>query len=125
MQGSKGNHDGTQCAVIEQLDSANKTNLMHSQIRLVTGSKWGSNSTTCIEDNKGNIIMEKEKIPSRWYEYIGELYNDDKGDMIEIVAEVELPFTPREHVLRGTPMKKSPDPDDITTKMRVDAGDEG
>ena len=34
----------------------------------------------------GTIIMEKEKILSRWYEYIGELYNDDRD---EIVTEVE------------------------------------
>ena len=67
-----------QCDVIEQLDAAHKTNLMHSQIRLVlvTGWKDGRNFTTCIENNEGNIIMEKEKILSRWYEYIGELYNE-------------------------------------------------
>ena len=75
-----------QCDVIEQLDAAHKTNLMHSQIRLVTGRKRGSNPTTCIEDKEGNIIMEKEKILSRCYEYIGELFNDDRGDMPEIVA---------------------------------------
>ena len=36
--------------------------------------------------------MEKEKILSRWYEYISELYNDDRGEMTEIVAEVESPI---------------------------------
>ena len=35
-----------ECDVIEQLDAAHKTNLMHSQIRLVTGRKHGSNPTT-------------------------------------------------------------------------------
>ena len=59
------------CNVIEQFDVAHKTNLMHSQIRLVTGRKRGSNPTTCIEDKEGNIIMDKEKILTRWYEYIG------------------------------------------------------
>ena len=58
--------------------------------------KRGSNPTTCIGDKEGNIIMEKEKILSRWYEYIGELYNDDRGDMPEIVAEVESPITQQE-----------------------------
>ena len=112
-----------QCDVIEQLDAAHKSNLMHSQIRLVTGRKRGRNPTTCIEDKEGNIIMEKEKILSRWYNYIGELYNDDRGDMPEIVAKVEAPVTQPEveHALRGMPMKKSPDPDDITTEMLVAA----
>ena len=71
-----------QCDVKEQLDAAHKTNLMYSQIRLVTGRERGRNSTTCIEDKEGNIVMEKENILSRWYEYIGELYNDDRGDML-------------------------------------------
>ena len=73
-----------QCDVIEQLNSAHQTNLMHSHIRLVTGKKRGSNPTTCIEDKEGNIVMQKEKILYRWYEYIGELYNDNRGDMPEI-----------------------------------------
>ena len=38
-----------QCQLIEQLDAAHKTNLMHSQIREVTGKKRGSGTTTCIE----------------------------------------------------------------------------
>ena len=93
----------------------------------MTGRKRGSKPTTCIEDMEGNIIMEKEKILFRWYEYIGELYNDDRGDMPEIVAEVESPITQREveHALRGMPMKNTPGPDDITTEMLVAAGDIG
>ena len=38
-----------QCDVIEQLDAAHKTNLMHSQIILMIGRKRGSNSTTYRE----------------------------------------------------------------------------
>ena len=76
-----------QCDVIEQLDAAHKSNLMHSHIRSVTVRKRESNPTTYIEDKKGNIIMGKEKMLYRWYEYIGELYNDDIGDMPDIVAE--------------------------------------
>ena len=124
---AKENMMAAQCDVIEQLDAAHKSNLMHSQIRLVTGRKLGINPTTCIEYKEGNIFMEKEKIPSRWYEYIGELYNDDRGEMPEIVAKVQSPITQREveHALRGMPMKKSPGPDDITTEMLVAAGDIG
>ena len=100
---------------------------MHSQIRLVTCRKRGRNPTKRIEDKEGNIIMEKEKILSRWYDYIGELYNDDRGDMPENVAGVESSITLREaeHALRGIPMKKSPGSDDITTEMLVAAGDIG
>ena len=78
-----------QCDVSEELDTAHETNLMHSHIRLVTGGKHGSNSTTCIVDKEGNIFKEKENILYCWNEYIGEVYNDDRGDILEIVAEVE------------------------------------
>ena len=117
-----------QCQVIEQLDAAHKSNLMHSQIKLVTGRKRGNNTTTCIEDKNGDIIMEKDEILSRWSEYIGELYNDDnRGDMPDIAAEVESPITRREveHALRGMPEKKSPGHDGITTEMLVAAGEVG
>ena len=85
---------------------------MHSQIKLVTGRKRGNNTTICIEDKNGDIIMEKDKILSRSSEYIGELYNDDnRGDMPDIAAEVKSPITRREveHTLWGMPKKKSPD----------------
>ena len=85
-----------QCNVIEQLDAAHKTRLMHSQIRFVTGRKRWSNSTTCIDDKEANNIMEKEKILSCWYEYSSELYNDNRGDMPEILAAVESPITQQE-----------------------------
>ena len=41
-----------QYAMVEQLDAAYKTNLMHSQIRVVTGRKRGNNPTTFIEDKE-------------------------------------------------------------------------
>ena len=55
-----------QCDVIDQLDAAHKSNLMHSQIRSVTCRKRGSNPPTCLEDKEGNMIMEKEKIRIYW-----------------------------------------------------------
>ena len=92
----------------------------------MTGRKRGNNTTTCIEDKKGDIIMEKDELLSHWSEYIGELYNDDnRGEMPDIVAEVESQITRRavEHELRGMPEKKSPGPDGFTTEMLVAAGE--
>ena len=45
--------------VIEELDAAHQSNLMHSHIRFVTGRKHGSNPTTCIEDKEGNNHGER------------------------------------------------------------------
>ena len=54
-----------QCQLIEQLDAAHKTNLMHCQIKEVTGKKRGNGTTTCVEAKDGTIIMEKDKIFDR------------------------------------------------------------
>ena len=94
----------------------------------MTGRKRGNNTTACIEDKNGDIIMEKDEILSRWSEHIGELYNDDnRGYIPDIAAEVESPITRREveHTLRGMPEKKSPGPDGITTEILVAAGEVG
>ena len=111
-----------------KLDAAHKSNLKHSQIKLVTGRKRGNNTTTCIDDKNGDIIMENDEILASCSEYIGELYNDDtRGDMPDIAAEVESLITRREveHALRGMPEKKSPGPDGIPTEMLVAAGELG
>ena len=105
--------------------------MLHTKVTsCIHGSNWkrGNNTTTCIEDKNGDIIMEKDEILSRWSEYIGELYNDDnRSDMSDIAAEVESPITRREveHALRVMPEKKSPGPDRITTEMLVAAGEIG
>ena len=88
-------------------------------VRVITED--GSEGSRQME---GNIIMEKGRILSRWHEYNGELYNDDRGNMPEIVAEVESPITQLEveHALRRMLMKKSPGPDGIATEMLVAVG---
>ena len=104
-----------------------KTNLMHGQIKEVTGKKRGNGTTTCVEAKDGTIIMEKDKILDRWSEYIGELYDDDRGEMPVITTGSISPITYQEveYVLKRMPMRKSPGPDDIVTEMLVAAGDMG
>ena len=116
-----------QCQLIEQLDAAHKTNLMHCQIKEVTGKKHGNGTTTCVEAKYGTIIMEKDKILDRWSEYIGKLYDDDRGEMPVITTGSISPITYQEveYALKGMPMRKSPGPDDIVTEMLVAAGDMG
>ena len=55
-----------QWQLIEQL--AHKTNLMHCQIKEVTGKKRGNGTPTCVEAKDGTIIMEKDKRLDRWSE---------------------------------------------------------
>ena len=100
---------------------------MHCQIKEVTGKKRGNGTTTCVEAKYGTIIMEKNKILDRWSEYIGELYDDDRGEMPVITTGSISPITYQEveYSLKGMPMRKSPGPGDIVTEMPVAACDMG
>ena len=71
--------------------------------------------------------MEKDKILHRWSEYIGELNDDDRGEMPVFTTGSISPITYQEveYALKGMPMRKSPGPDDIVTEMLVAAGDMG
>ena len=71
--------------------------------------------------------MEKHKILDRWSEYIGELYDYDRGEMPVITTGSISPITYQEveYAVKGVPMRKSPGPDDIVTEMHVAAGDMG
>ena len=100
---------------------------MHCQIKEVTVKKHGNGTTTCVEAKDGTIIIEKDKILDRWPEYIGELYDDDRGEMPVIAKGSISPIAYQEveYALKWMPMRKSPGPDDIVTEMLVDAGDMG
>ena len=100
---------------------------MHSQIKEVTGKKRGNGTTTCVEAKDGTIIIEKDKIFDRWSEYIGKLYDDDRGEMPVITTGSISPITYQEveYALKGMSMSKSPGTDDIITEMIVAAGDMG
>ena len=109
------------CQLIGQLDAANKTNLMHTHIRLATGGKCSNGVSTCIEAKDGTIIMETEKILARWYEYIGDLYNDNRGQSL---PQNLYHLSGSRTYLEWDAEEKSLGPDDITTAgMLVAAGD--
>ena len=66
-----------QCDLIEKLDAMNQSKPMHAQIIKTIGAHKGNATTTFIEDKDGNIIMDQNKIRTRWLKYISELYKDD------------------------------------------------
>ena len=66
MSESKKNNLAQQCDLIEQLDSTNQSNLMHALIKNNIGAHKGNATTTCIEDNDGNIIMDQDMIRTCW-----------------------------------------------------------
>ena len=87
----KGQSANRTMQLIEQLDAVNRTNIMRTHIRLTTEGNYGNDATTCIEARDGTIIMEKGE-NTRWYEYIGNLYNENIGEMAVITPESETPI---------------------------------
>ena len=68
---------------------------MHAEIRNTIGAHKGNETTTCIEDKDGNIIMDQHKIRTHWFEYISELYKDDsRGQLPHIKPDTAgIPIT--------------------------------
>ena len=65
---------------------------------------------------------------ARWHEYIRELYDDNRGEIPPVHTESELtPVTRREveFALKGMPLNKAPDPDNIFTEMLVASEEAG
>ena len=80
-----------QCEKIEQLDAAPKLNELHAQIRQATDRKQSAKVTTCIEDKDGNIIMEQDKILTRWHKYISIIYGGNIWEIPHVHSEYDVP----------------------------------
>ena len=55
------------------------------------GRKNKSTPSSCLGAKNGNILHKKTQILGRWTAYIGELYEDDRGERSQIVRDVEGP----------------------------------
>ena len=73
--------------------------------------------------------MDQDKIRTRWFEYISELYKDDSRRQLSHIKPdtAGIPITSGEiqYALKRMPMKKSPVPDSVLTEMLVAAGEYG
>jgi hypothetical protein len=68
------------CKRIEDLQKDHRFKEMYDNIKEITNGKRKQKGGGCITDKNGNVLFERTKILDRWAEYIGELYNDDRGD---------------------------------------------
>ena len=78
-------------------------------------------SSGCLKSKIGAIIMGKEDILSRWEEYIGDLFEDDRGERPEINKEMEGPPILKdkkiECALKSMKYGKATGPDNISVEM--------
>ena len=48
------------------------------------------NANTALKNKNGDVIYEKEQVLERWIEYIGELFNDNRPEIIPKISTREL-----------------------------------
>ena len=67
-----------ECEEIESLSSID-TQLMYSRIAEVTGKrKWKIGKA--VKSREGRVLMENDEIKERWFEYVGELFQDEREE---------------------------------------------
>ena len=56
---------------------------MHNKVKELTSKNTKKKACECIKDKNGNILFNQEEIPARWVEYITELYEDHREQMLK------------------------------------------
>ena len=113
----------------DEIDDQLKRNpsAAYSKVKELTGKSCCS-STGCLKNKDGAIIMDKEDILKRWEEYIGELFEDCRGEKPAITKPMEGPPILKdeiEYALKNMKSGKAAGPDNIVTEMLIALEDLG
>ena len=113
------------CDRIENLSNANQSRDLHREVKELVGDKKSSSMRGNIRSKDGTLLSEKEKVLSRWKEYIGELFDDNRQEQPNIenldgppILNLEVEFA-----IRNTSDGKAPGEDGIVTEMWKALGD--
>ena len=116
-----------QCEEVEQLDRMHMHQKKYERVKQITGIKNATRSST-VKDKHGNILMDLPDIMKRWEEYVGDLYEDNRGEKPEIVGEMEGPPIMQrevENAIRQMSRGKSVGEDQVSVEMVEAAGEIG
>ena len=116
------------CKELEELDAKHSPRFF-TKIKEIRRKKNYAKSG--LRNKEGQIIQDDEGIVRRWYEYIAELYNDDRGDVTEIFTEevVDLkPCIPETEILdaiKQLPKGKAVGEDNVPAEFLQNVGEKG
>jgi len=107
--------------VCEDIEEQMKRNpsTVYSKLQEVAGKSYCS-STGCLKARDGTIVMNKDDIIKRWEEYIGELFEDNRGEKPMIKKSMYGPPILKDEVrtaMRSMKMGKAAGPDNLTIEM--------
>ena len=108
-----------QCEQIEKLRDEHKSKEMHNKVKYITNNRKGKIGHSCITSKKGEILFEEDAIQERWWEYIGELFDDERGEVPNI-EQLEGPTILEAEVdkaIKSMKNGKSAGEDGVTTEM--------
>ncbi|XP_042886502.1 craniofacial development protein 2-like [Penaeus japonicus] len=77
------------------------------------------------DDKEGKVLMDSKDVLARWVEYVGELYDDERGMKPEYEGELEGPEIMREeilHAMKSMKNRKATGKDEIAIEMIKAAG---
>ena len=72
-------------------DKTKEPGKLHQGINNIMGRKYKSTSSSCLRAKNSNILLEKTEILERLTKYIGELFEDDRGERPQIIRGIEEP----------------------------------
>jgi endonuclease/exonuclease/phosphatase family metal-dependent hydrolase len=106
------------CKEVEVNAAKHQPRKMYNAMKSLKGNKR-KKAAECISDKNGNILFEEQDINKRWVEYVGELYNDDRGDIPDIEEKTGPSIMTDEVKAAITAMKdgKAGGDDNISTEM--------
>ena len=115
------------CEEIEYLDRRDQPR-MYSKVKEITGRKPCYKHNIAIKKADSTVAMEEEEVKARWDEYIGELFLDDRPDILNLNLEEEGPIILQQEVrsaIESMKKGKAVGEDGIALEMIIAMGDYG
>ena len=70
-----------QCEQIEKLREEHKSKEMYDKVKYITNKRRGKIGNSCIASKNGEIPFEEDTIQERLCDYIGELFDHERGEI--------------------------------------------
>ena len=99
------------CEEIERLEK--------NKVKELTNSGKRRTGNACITNKNGEMLFEEEAIQEQWCEYVGELFDDQRGNIPKFgqLESPEILVKEVENAIKSTKNGKAPGDDGVTSEM--------
>ena len=92
---------------------------IHDKVKYITNERQGKIGNSCVTNKNREVLFEEDAIQEQWCECIGELFDDERGEMPNI-EQLEGPTVLEAEVDKAIKLMKkgkSAGNDGVTTEM--------